>query len=237
MDLNMLRIKQFRYAIDNLAYLIYGKIYAMAIDGGAAGQILAFIAENDLKLVYVANTHDHSDHTAGNDKLLNRSSAVLLSPQDRTDDEVIDLECMTIRVMLTPGHTDDSVCFYTGNALITGDTLFNGTIGNCFSGDLKGFYQSIKKLMAMPEDTIIYAGHDYVKASVIYALNLEPYNEDIHEFMARYDKSHVMSTLADEFRINPYLRFNESGIISTLKRRNLPILTDWDRWQSLMSLE
>lgn len=233
----MLNIKQFRYAVDNFAYLVYGKQYAMAIDGGAAEQILSFLAENQLRLVYVANTHYHSDHTAGNNKLLDRSGAALLSPRERTDGEAIDLEGMVIRVMLTPGHTDDSLCFYTGSALITGDTLFNGTIGNCFSGNLKGFYLSIKKLACLPADTIIFAGHDYVKASMVFALHLEPGNEDIREFVARYDDAYVFSTLEDEFRINPYLRFNEPGIIYALRQRNLPVLTEWDRWQSLMSLE
>ncbi len=233
----MLNIKQFRYAVDNLAYLVYGKSCAMAIDGGAAEQILSFLAENELKLVYIANTHNHSDHTAGNDKLRDRTGAVLLSPRERTDGETIDLDGMVVRVMLTPGHTNDSLCFYTGNALITGDTLFNGTIGNCFSGDLKGFYLSIRKLVCLPADTIIFAGHDYVKASMVYALHLEPGNEDIRKYAARHDEAYVFSTLEEELRINPYLRFNDPGIIAALRQRNLPVLTEWDRWQSLMSIE
>lgn len=233
----MLKIKQFRYAMDNLAYLVYGRRYAMAIDGGAAGRILSFLADNDLKLAYVANTHDHSDHTAGNEMLLRRSDAAMLTASDLADGGEIDLEGMKINVLLTPGHTEDSACFHAGSALITGDTLFNGTIGNCFTGDLQQFYRSIKKLMSLPAGTVIYAGHDYVKASVVFALNLEPENEAIHEFLSGYDKSHVFSTLANELRINPYLRFNEAGIIAALKRRNLPVSTEWERWQSLMSIE
>jgi glyoxylase-like metal-dependent hydrolase (beta-lactamase superfamily II) len=68
----MLSIEQYRYGEDNLAYLIYGKKRAMAIDGGAWADILEFLSQNDLVLDYVVNTHDHYDHTSGNDELTKR---------------------------------------------------------------------------------------------------------------------------------------------------------------------
>ena len=142
-----------------------------------------------------------------------------------------------IRIIPTPGHTKDSLCFYTGSALIAGDTLFNGTIGNCFSGDLEGFYHSIRKLMELPEGTVVYAGHDYVRDSMAFARRLEPGNRAIADFLKRYDPKHVFSTLADEKKINPYFRFNEPGIVTLLAKLGLPRETEWERWQSLMSIE
>lgn len=233
----MLKVKQFRYGADNLGYLVYGAESGMAIDGGAADAILGFLAEHRLILRYVTNTHSHSDHTSGNEILLAGSQARLLTEDNLSDGTRIGLDSETIAVTRTPGHTADSLCFYTGKALIAGDTLFNGTIGNCFSGDLAGFYRSMKKLMELPDETLVYAGHDYVRDSLAFARRLEPENPAIGDFLKRYDRQHVVSTLAEEKRINPYFRFNEPGIVNLLAKRGLPRQTEWERWQSLMSIE
>ena len=162
---------------------------------------------------------------------------VSLTGADLSDGAQIGLEAGKIRVIHTPGHTEDSLCFYAGKALIAGDTLFNGTIGNCFSGELEGFYRSIRRLMELPDETVVYAGHDYVRDSLAFARRLEPENRAIDDFLARYDPQHVFSTLAEEKKINPYFRFNEPGIVSLLAKRGLPRQTEWERWQSLMSIE
>jgi hydroxyacylglutathione hydrolase len=233
----MLKVKQFRYGEDNLGYLVYGAQSAMAVDGGAAEAILAFLGERQLKLQYVANTHDHADHTVGNGALLTATHARLLEGRELSDGLDITLDGGKIRVIDTPGHTVDSRTFYTGKALLGGDTLFNGTIGNCFSGDLEGFFHSIVKLMALPDETLVYAGHDYVKNSMAFARRLEPDNRAIVVFLRRYDRNHVVSTLAEEKKINPYLRFNEQGLVKLLAKLRLPRETEWERWQSLMSIE
>jgi len=232
----MLKVKQFRYGADNLGYLIYGATGAMAVDGGAADAILSYVDQHRLSLLYVANTHNHQDHTIGNTALLTGSRARLLTGVD-LQGGTIELKGQNIRIIHTPGHTKDSLCFYTGNNLIAGDTLFNGTIGNCFSGDLEGFYHSISKLMALPEETVVYAGHDYIRDSMAFAKHLEPGNRAIGDFLRRYDPKHVFSTLADERKINPYFRFNEPSIVTLLARLGLPRETEWERWQSLMSIE
>ena len=233
----MLIIELFRYGTDNFAYIIHGKTQAMAIDGGAWEEILSFLKTNNLSLEFVTNTHSHYDHTPGNDHLLKATRADFLNFATLPDNHKIIIEEETVLVYRTPGHTEDSVCFYTGNCLITGDTLFNGTIGNCFSGNQKGFYQSIKRLMALPDDTKIYAGHDYIHDSLAFARHLEPDNKYIDSFLNSYDHNYVYSTMADERQINPYLRFNEESIINLLKANNLPCATEWERWESLMSIE
>jgi hydroxyacylglutathione hydrolase len=234
----MLKVKQFRYSADNLGYLLYDGDSAMAIDGGAAAAILSFVAEQDLSLLYVANTHQHADHTSGNDALLHGSKARYVPvPELLALQGAFAFAGGNIRIIPTAGHTADSLCFYTGEALIAGDTLFNGTIGNCFSGDIDGFFRSIQMLMALPDETLVYAGHDYVRDSIAFAKILEPENKAIDDFLRRYDPDHVYSTLADEKKINPYFRFNEPGIVSLLARRGLPRGTERERWHSLMSIE
>jgi hydroxyacylglutathione hydrolase len=233
----MLNIEQFRYGADNFSYLIYGKKQALAIDGGAWEEILSLLEQNNLVLSSVTNTHQHMDHTSGNDELLRATKARFLDFADITDNKEITISGEKIVVYRTPGHSADSVCFYTGKYLVSGDTLFNGTVGNCFTGDQKGFYQSIKRLMALSDETIVYAGHDYVRDSLAFARHLEPDNNDIEIFRKSYDANHVFSTMAEERRINPYLRFNEEPIIKLLKAKWLPCATEWERWQSLMSIE
>jgi len=158
-----LKIKQFRYSSDNLGYLLYAEKSAIAIDGGAVDQITIFAEQNDLKIEYVTNTHSHPDHTMGLKSLIDRSGALYLDHKALPAKGFIGIDGERINVYHTPGHTNDSVSFHAGNFLVTGDTLFNGTVGNCFSGDLFAFYNSIKKLISFPKDTIVYAGHDYVE--------------------------------------------------------------------------
>lgn len=232
----MLQIEQFRYG-DNLAYLLYGQREAMAIDGGAWQEILAFLEKHHLTLKWVTNTHRHYDHTPGDEHLLKKTTAVYLDCKAFQDDEKILLDGEPVVVYRTPGHSVDSVCFHAGNNLIAGDTLFNATVGNCFTGDLKGFFNSVKRLMALPDETRVFAGHDYVRDSLAFARHLEPRNQDIEIFRQGYDPEFVYSTLAEERKVNPYLRFNEAPIVQLIKSRNLPHATEWERWQSLMTID
>ena len=237
LNLFMLKVKQFRYGTDNLGYLIYGTGNAMAVDGGAADEILSFLREHRLSLQVVTNTHSHHDHTSGNGVLLTATDARLLGGTELRDGGGIALDGGTVRIIDTPGHTEDSRCFLTGKFLLGGDTLFNGTIGNCFSGDLESFYHSIRKLMELPDETVVYAGHDYVKASMAFARRLEPGNRAGGAFLRAYDRKHVFSTLADERRVNPYFRFNEPALVALLAKLRLPRETERERWDSLMSIE
>jgi hydroxyacylglutathione hydrolase len=131
----------------------------------------------------------------------------------------------------------DSVTFAAADILITGDTLFNGTVGNCFSGDLNAFYRSIRLLIGYPGNYRVYAGHDYVTESLAFARHLTPGNRAIDAYAARYDKNHVVSTLDDELAVNPYLRFNDPEMISLLELKGLPTATEYQRWEGIMSLE
>ena len=232
-----MKIRQFRYSSDNnLGYLVYGDKAAMAIDGGAVEEILSFIETNNLILEYVTNTHSHMDHISGDKTLLDRSGAAYLGNGSLIKNKAVELEGSEIRVYHTPGHSSDSVTFHFGNFLITGDTLFNGKVGRCFSGDLKGFLNSVKLLKNFPGETIIYAGHDYVEEYMAFAKKLEPDNPHIEKYLEKYDSDHVHSTLDEESRINPFLRFNDKQIISVLEKKGLSVGTEFERWESLMSL-
>ena len=179
----------------------------------------------------------HSDHTSGNRALLQQTEAEFLDCRKLTEMKKLAFGHEQIKVYQTPGHTMDSICLHLDTVLFTGDTLFNGTVGNCFSGDMRSFYDSLMLLKSLPYSTIIYAGHDYVRSSMAFARKMEPMNGNIDRYLERYDPQHVWSTLKDELLINPYLRFNEKSIVDVLDRRRLPVATAYEKWHSLMEIE
>ncbi|MBW2366933.1 MAG: hydroxyacylglutathione hydrolase [Deltaproteobacteria bacterium] len=232
----MLSVQQFRYSADNLGYLIYGRHQALAIDAGAPDDMFAFMRSRDIALTHVTNTHSHADHTTGNNTLQRLSGAEYRSPDTCANLGEIKLDDTPVRIYPTPGHTLDSVTFHVGDIIITGDTLFNGTVGNCFSGDLRAFHESINLLMALPDQTIVYAGHDYVAESMAFAREIEPDNAHIDAYLETVDPAHVRSNLAAERLVNPYVRFNDGAIIEILDKLGLSTQSEYDRWESMMSL-
>ena len=134
---------------------------------------IKLLQELDLKLVKVIDTHIHADHVTGASKLkLATNCSTLMgehTPADAVeikvkDDEIIKIDQIEIKAMYTPGHTSDSYSFLMDNCLFSGDTLLiNGTGRTDFqNGSSKDAYNSIfNRLLKLPEDTILYPGHDY----------------------------------------------------------------------------
>ena len=134
---------------------------------------IRLLNELDLKLVKVIDTHIHADHVTGASKLkLATNCSTIMgehTPADAVeikvkDDEIIKIDQIEIKAMYTPGHTSDSYSFLMDNYLFSGDTLLiNGTGRTDFqNGSSKDAYNSIfNRLLKLPEDTILYPGHDY----------------------------------------------------------------------------
>lgn len=230
-------IKQFRYGLDNFGYLVYHEGHGIAIDGGAVDPILSFSRENGIRIDGVTNTHYHADHTTGTKTLSERSGAELIDSRDLGDNSTITIGNKTLRVLHTPGHTLDSVVFVADTFMVTGDTIFNGTVGNCFTGRLDLFYHSIKKIISLDPKLNLFAGHDYLDFAMAVARKLEPDNKDIETYVKKCDPDHLFSTIEDELCVNPYLRYNEKSMIQLMRRRGLPTETENERWASIMSLE
>jgi len=134
---------------------------------------IGILNELELKLVKVIDTHIHADHVTGASKLKQSTNCSTImgeyTPADTVDiklkdDEVIKIDQLEIKAMYTPGHTSDSYSFLMDNYLFSGDTLLiNGTGRTDFqNGSSKDAYNSIfNRLLKLPEDTILYPGHDY----------------------------------------------------------------------------
>jgi glyoxylase-like metal-dependent hydrolase (beta-lactamase superfamily II) len=163
--------------LDNFSYIIgcekTGK--AMVIDPAPpADRIIAAAREKGLTIEMIVNTHGHGDHTSGNAELKQKTGARIYIHQrdaDRyagadvvlKDEAPLQLGEIPVRVIHTPGHTPGGICLYAEGHLFTGDTLFVGDSGRT---DLPGGHRptlgaSIRKLMELPEETVVWPGHDY----------------------------------------------------------------------------
>jgi sulfur dioxygenase len=134
---------------------------------------LQLVRELDLKLVKAVDTHLHADHITGLGALRDRTHCVtVMGEQTRADvvsmrvaeGDHIDIEGLTLDVLYTPGHTDDSYSYLLDGRVFTGDTLLiRGTGRTDFqNGDPRAQYDSIfGKLLKLPEETLVYPAHDY----------------------------------------------------------------------------
>ncbi|MGD9018486.1 MAG: MBL fold metallo-hydrolase [Desulfobacterales bacterium] len=171
-------VKQIAVApMDNFSYLIGCEQTrkAMVIDpGGDVDRIVAEAKKEGLSIEKIVNTHGHGDHTAGNSALKAMTGATVSihrldgtghSEADvlLTGGEAIPLGALTVRAIHTPGHTPGGICLYVEGQLFTGDTLFVGDSGRT---DMAGGHRptlgaSLRRLMELPEDTVVWPGHDY----------------------------------------------------------------------------
>jgi sulfur dioxygenase len=134
---------------------------------------LQLVRELDLKLVKAVDTHLHADHVTGLGALRDRTHCITVMGEQSHADVVsmrvaegdrITIEGLSLDVLYTPGHTDDSYSFLLRDRVFTGDTLLiRGTGRTDFqNGDPRAQYDSIfNKLMKLPEETLVYPAHDY----------------------------------------------------------------------------
>ena len=163
-------------AMDNFSYLVgcTETRKAMVIDpGGDVDKILSTARSEGLSIEIILNTHGHGDHTAGNAALRARTGArILIHAADAggiradgllSDGDRLQVGELSVEVIHTPGHTPGGICLYTEGHLFTGDTLFVGDSGRTDlpGGDRPTLGASIRRLMALPEDTVVWPGHDY----------------------------------------------------------------------------
>lgn len=234
-----MELKQFRYDEGNLGYVLFsdGKgSDALVIDGGAVAEIRDFLSRRNLRLKYVLNTHDHPDHTPGNAELLKIAGSAFINCADLVKKGSIMLNGEELSIYPVPGHTGDSILFHFDTTLITGDTLFNGTVGNCYTGDYETYFKSLKFCLSFPGNTRIYAGHDLMEYAMGVAKGFEPDNGHVDAFLQKYNPSFVYSTLEEELNHNPFVRFNDPRLDGLRASLDMPLDTEYERWRALMTL-
>jgi len=161
--------------MQNFAYLVEDEKSkeALAIDSGWETEpMVKRASEEGMRVKYVCATHGHFDHVETIDRLAGELGAATVAFERSEvrpnlsvrDGDVLELGESEVKVIHTPGHTEDSVCYYDGLDLFTGDTLFIEAWGRT---DLPGgsdaeLYSSLHEIiMALPDATVVYPGHDY----------------------------------------------------------------------------
>ena len=170
-------IKQIKIGgFDVFCYIVGGEksgVGAVIDPGGNAGMIADEAKKAGLSIRYIFNTHGHGDHTAGNGQLKKLTGAKIVrhrldagggDADIRLDSEkTFTVGDIVFTVFHTPVHTPGGICLYAEGNLFTGDTLFVGDSGRTDlpGGDRPALGRSIRSLMELPDDTVVWPGHDY----------------------------------------------------------------------------
>ena len=188
----------------------------------------------DSKLAYILTTHKHHDHIGGNEfwmkerpdlKVIGSNLEPESIPGLKKEDAMSDLQTMTIgdlciSCMETPGHTSDHCSFIVTHVtpvsnknpfLFCGDTMFVGGAGRLLGGTADQLFDSFKKLMSLPNETLLFCGHEYTEKNLAFALMLEPENDTIHSKldMVRSMPAQSFSVgnqISEERHYNPFVR-------------------------------
>ncbi len=162
----------------------------MVIDpGDEPDRIMDTIKENGLKVIYIVCTHGHFDHVGCVGDIKQETNADIVIHKDEIEiynaakdmaafwgfdidalpepeikvqeGDVIKLGNLSFEVLHTPGHSPGGICLYTDGLVITGDTLFAGSVGRTdfYGGDISKLRDSFRRLMSLPESTKVLSGH------------------------------------------------------------------------------
>jgi hydroxyacylglutathione hydrolase len=226
-----MKIIQIPLLRDNYGYLLVCEKtnQAAIVDPSEAEPVLRRVEQEKVELVAILNTHHHRDHTGGNQGLLAKQrlkvyghrsdQARVFGMTDGVDEgDAIQIGEIKGKVFFIPGHTTGHVAYLFEDNLFCGDTLFTAGCGRLFEGTPEQMHASLKKLMALPDQTKVYCGHEYTEGNLRFALSVEAKNPKL---VARFERvqgmrtrglSTVPSTLGEEKLTNPFLRWDSQEI-------------------------
>jgi hydroxyacylglutathione hydrolase len=221
---------------DNYAYLISAPATGEAwlVDPSEADPLLHALADlPNMLLRGIVATHHHPDHVAGIETISRRASAdhaiwvaghahdrgriplqtvFVEAPQGRFAPTGIDLAGVELAAMHVPGHTRGAIAWCIPQtsrgpaAVFTGDTLFAAGCGRLFEGTPQQMHASLQAIMAMPDATLLYFGHEYTAQNLEFAATAEPGNRAIAARMRSLEPPTTPTTVAEERATNPFVR-------------------------------
>lgn len=223
---------------DNYAYLLISKSGETAVvDPGEADPVIAALEDRGLSLDYILNTHHHGDHIAGNSALQKKYGAKIVGPakeqtripnMDILLDENSDFSFggEDIQILETPGHTSGHICFYfpLSKVVFTGDTLFLMGCGRLLEGTAAQMWNSLQKIMALPDDTHVYCGHEYTLGGAKFCLEIEPENTALQKRLQQVknlrDKNQptIPGTIGLERKTNAFVRAGSAEKFAEIRK-------------------
>jgi hydroxyacylglutathione hydrolase len=213
---------------DNYGYIIEDtqSKEAVVVDPGEAGPLQAKLVELGLTLKAIWNTHHHDDHIAGNAELQSHWSGCPIVGSAGDEGRIPGLSQLlkegdpfefageTVQIISIPGHTRGHIAFFFPSGhLFSGDLLFGYSCGMNFEGDLDQMYQSVSKLLPLPDHTKIYCGHEYTFNNRKFAQHVDPSNTAVTERIEReVAPPTIPLSLAVEKATNPFLRVHTKAL-------------------------
>ncbi|WP_375670781.1 hydroxyacylglutathione hydrolase [Bartonella sp. SD1336NMGDW] len=237
-------IEQFICRKDNFGVLIHDEKsgYTAAIDAPESEAIHNTLKRRNWTLQTIFVTHHHHDHVEALEELKQVYNAMIIGPEaekekihhlDQTlqPDEKLLFGSHPLLALSTPGHTLGALSYYfpEKGLLFAGDTLFSLGCGRLFEGTPAQMLNSLKKLRQLPDETLLYCGHEYTKTNALFALTLDPHNQKLRqrvEEVSLLRAKNAMTlpvTLGQEKATNPFLRWDDSVL-----RRNLAMEEETD---------
>jgi hydroxyacylglutathione hydrolase len=214
---------------DNYAYLVKAGDACAVVDPSEPAPVNAALAARGWTLTHILNTHHHLDHTGGNIALKQATGAVVVGPQKDaaripgldigvTEESGWDFAGHKVSVLEVPAHTRGALTFVIDGNAFTGDTLFAMGCGRLFEGDPATMWDSLSKLMALPDATRIYCGHEYTASNGRFALTLEPGNAALQARVKEIAGRAITipSDMGLEKATNPFLRVASAEIRKSL---------------------
>lgn len=224
---------------DNYAYHLVAETnneqFHAIIDPGEAQPILNYIAQHNIALNAIINTHYHWDHTDGNAEIAAQTGAQIWAPNTsgrinnitkplNHNDQII-IAGYAMHIIATPGHTSDHICLYfpDDHIIFTGDTLFSMGCGRIFDSNPNDFFNSLEKIKQFPPQTLIYPGHEYTLSNAAFCLHHAPENHDIQTRAAQVQNQRensiptIPTTLAEELKTNLFLQTKNAEQFTKLR--------------------
>lgn len=218
---------------DNYIWLLKNKAsgHVAIVDPSEAEPVLNLIESEGLIPVAILITHHHWDHVGGIPGITAKYDVPVYTPKTEfvagsTDPvgegDVVFLDelNLTLNILDVPGHTSGAVAYYADGMVFSGDTLFTAGCGRMFEGTPPQMHASLSKFKALPDETLLYCGHEYTVANLKFAAAVEPNNEAIQKRLLEAKKLRannqptVPSTLKIEKQTNPFLRCEETSVIN-----------------------
>jgi hydroxyacylglutathione hydrolase len=220
---------------DNYVWTLRQGGHAAVVDPGEARPVLDYLRRERLALSAILATHHHADHVGGIAQLLEEFSVPVYGPRNEpiptlthpvSEGDTVRLPQLDVSfsVLDIPGHTRAHIAYYGAGALFCGDTLFACGCGRLFEGTAQQMYASLQKLLALPDDTKVYCGHEYTLANIGFAKAVEPGNAQLKAREGRDQqlraagKPTLPSTLGEEKATNPFLRCREPAVVDSVNK-------------------